>query len=107
VRVGEVSALNDRGRHTTTRARAYRLDEAGTRIVDTPGVREFGLWKMSPGELAGYFDELAALAPDCRFADCTHSHEPGCAVRAAAEAGRLEGHRYETYLRILESLTTT
>ena len=104
VRVNEVSNLNDKGRHTTTRARIYRLDDGVTRIVDTPGIREFGLWKMTPGELASYFDELADLAPGCRFSNCTHSHEPDCAVRAAAEAGHLEGHRYATYLRILESL---
>jgi ribosome biogenesis GTPase len=99
--VGEVSADHRHGRHTTTRARVYRLDD-GTRLVDTPGLREFGLWRMSARELSAYFDEFAELAPGCRFADCTHDHEPRCAVRGAAERGELP--RYETYRRILDSL---
>ena len=104
VKVGAVSVMNDRGRHTTTRARIYRLDDGRTRIIDTPGIREFGLWKMSPRALASYFDDLAELATGCRFADCGHTHEPGCAVRAAVDAGALDERRYATYLRILESL---
>jgi len=104
VRVGEVSTLNSRGRHTTTRARIYRLPNE-TRIIDTPGIREFGLWKLSREELSGYFEEFEPLAPQCRFNDCSHSHEPDCAVRAAAAAGTLDSSRYETYLRILASLT--
>ncbi len=99
--VGEVSEAHARGRHTTTRARVYRLPE-GTRIIDTPGIREFGLWKMTARELATYFDEFLAVAADCRFADCTHTHEPKCAVRSAGERGDLP--RYATYLRILASL---
>lgn len=104
VRVADVSSLNSRGRHTTTRARIYRLEDGATRIVDTPGIREFGLWKMSAGELAAYFNDFAELADDCRFSNCTHSHEPDCAVRAAADEERLDPRRYATYLRILESL---
>jgi len=103
-RVGEVVAGRRGGRHTTTRARIYRLPDS-TRIVDTPGVREFGLWEMTPRELAAYFDEFDPLAPGCRFADCSHDHEPDCAVRAAAERGEIAADRYATYLRILESLT--
>jgi len=100
--VGEVSERRGRGRHTTTRARIYRLPD-GTRIVDTPGVREFGLWKLTPSELSAYFDEFAPFAVDCRFADCSHVHEPGCAVRAAAEQGAVTAERFATYLRILAS----
>jgi ribosome biogenesis GTPase len=99
--VGDLSEGVRRGRHTTARARVYRLP-GGTRVVDTPGIREFGLWKMTPGELARYFDEFAPFAAGCHFADCTHVHEPRCAVRAAAGGGELP--RYETYLRILASL---
>jgi len=99
--VGEVSETHRKGRHTTTRSRIYRLP-GGSRVVDTPGIREFGLWQLSPRELAAYFDELAPLAVGCRFSDCSHVHEPACAVRAAAERGELP--RYATYLRILESL---
>lgn len=104
VRVGEVSTMNARGRHTTTRARIYRLPQE-TRIIDTPGIREFGLWKLSREELALYFEEFEPLSPDCRFNDCSHSHEPRCAVREAAAAGALDANRYETYLRILASLS--
>lgn len=99
--VGEVSEAYRKGRHTTTRSRVYRL-AGGTRVIDTPGIREFGLWKLSARELAAYFDEFQPLAVRCRFSDCSHVHEPACAVRAAAERGELP--RYATYLRILESL---
>lgn len=104
VRVGEVSAMNARGRHTTTRARIYRLPNE-TRIIDTPGIREFGLWKLSREELSGYFEEFEEPSPQCRFNDCSHSHEPQCAVREAAASGALDTSRYETYLRILASLS--
>lgn len=99
--VGELSAGVRRGRHTTARARVYTLP-GGARVVDTPGIREFGLWQMGAAELAGYFDEFAPVAAGCRFANCTHAHEPSCAVRAAAARGELP--RYATYLRILASL---
>lgn len=105
VRVGEVSTMNARGRHTTTRARIYRLPNE-TRIIDTPGIREFGLWQLSREELSLYFEEFEELAPHCRFNDCSHSHEPSCAVREAAESGALDANRYETYLRILASLAS-
>jgi ribosome biogenesis GTPase len=101
--VGEVSAGLPKGRHTTSRSRIYRLDD-GTRIIDTPGIREFGLWRMTARELAGYFDEFEPRAAACKFADCTHSHEPRCAVREAAAAGAISAERYATYLRILASL---
>ncbi|MGE0640154.1 MAG: ribosome small subunit-dependent GTPase A [Thermoanaerobaculia bacterium] len=104
VRVGAVSDMNDKGRHTTTRSRIYRLEDSSTRIVDTPGIREFGLWKLEREELASYFEDLAALAPGCRFTDCTHTHEPGCAVLAAVESGALDTRRYTTYRRIFDSL---
>lgn len=101
--VGEVADGSARGRHTTSAARIYRAGD-GTRIVDTPGVREFGLWRMTPRELAGYFEEFAAPALACRFSDCSHRHEPRCAVRAAVERGEIAAERYATYLRVLASL---
>ena len=101
--VGEVSHASERGRHTTTAPRIYRAP-GGTRIVDTPGVREFGLWKMGPRELAGYFEEFAEPSAACRFTDCSHRHEPRCAVRLAVESGAIPAERYETYLRVLASL---
>lgn len=105
IAVGDVSAGNARGRHTTSRSRIYRLDN-GARVIDTPGIREFGLWRMEPRELASYFDEFAPHLDGCHFSNCTHTHEPRCAVRAAAERRQLSPERYAAYLRILESLAT-
>ncbi len=92
-----------KGRHTTTRSSLYRL-EGGIRIIDTPGIREFGLWQLSTQELRAYFPDFEEHAVRCRFNDCSHSHEPDCAVREAVESGDVPGARYETYLRILASL---
>ena len=75
----------------------------GTRVIDTPGVRSFGLDTLDAEQIREGFKEFAPLAPGCRFADCTHVHEPGCAVRAAVEGGSLSGARYESYLRILSA----
>lgn len=98
----DVSDQHGKGRHTTSGSRVYRLAD-GTRIVDTPGVREFGLWRLSPAELSAYFDEFAGFAGACRFRDCSHVHEPDCAVRAAAESSAIAPERFATYLRILAS----
>ena len=95
--------VGGKGRHTTTRSSLYRL-AGGARVIDTPGIRELGLWQLSPEELRAYFPDFEAYAAGCRFNDCSHSHEPDCGVRSAAEAGDLDGGRFETYLRILESL---
>ncbi len=103
LRVAAVSEAHHKGRHTTTRARVYRLP-GDTRIIDTPGIREFGLWQMGVREVALYFDEFGAVAAGCHFSDCSHSHEPRCAVRDAAERGEIAPERYATYLRILASL---
>jgi ribosome biogenesis GTPase len=72
----------------------------GLRIIDTPGVREFGLWKLTPDELAGYFREFDEPGARCQFTDCSHTHEPVCGVRDAVEEGAISSVRYEAYLRI-------
>jgi len=97
-----VRAKDDRGRHTTTAAIVHDLPAGGV-LVDTPGLRELGL-DMSATELPWYFPEFEALAPRCKFNDCTHTHEPNCAVIAAAEAKEIPFRRYERYLRLLESI---
>ena len=99
----EVSASTDKGRHTTSASRLHVLED-GTRLIDTPGVRQLGLWGISPEELAFYFPELSEAAGDCRFRNCTHTHEPDCAVLAAIERGDLPKARYDSYLRIRSSL---
>ncbi len=94
-----------KGRHTTTRSSLYRL-AGNIRIIDTPGIREFGLWELSPQELRAYFPEFDRHATSCRFNDCSHSHEPDCAVRRAVESGDVDRPRFETYHRILATLAT-
>jgi ribosome biogenesis GTPase len=100
---GRISQMWNKGRHTTTGSTMYQLVD-GLRIIDTPGVREFGLWKLTPGELAGYFREFDEPGNQCQFTDCTHTHEPVCGVRDAVENAALSRVRYETYLRIRQTL---
>ena len=95
-----VSEGYGRGRHTTTASSLYDLGD-GTRLIDTPGIRSFGLWQMSASEVAWYFPEFEPLEGECKFRDCSHVHEPGCAVKQALAGGALSNHRYETYLRLL------
>jgi len=98
----EIRMKDQRGRHRTTSASVYDLPGGGL-LVDTPGVRELGVF-LRAGELPWYFPEFEPLAAACKFRDCTHTHEPQCAVRFAVEAGVLLPRRYESYLRILETL---
>ncbi|MCX5759522.1 MAG: ribosome small subunit-dependent GTPase A [Candidatus Hydrogenedentes bacterium] len=99
----EVSQSNEKGRHTTANARLHTLS-GGIRVIDTPGARNLGVWNVSPEEVAYYFPELAEAGAGCRFRDCTHTHEPGCAVRQSVEAGGTPEARYASYLRIRDSL---
>lgn len=99
----EVSESSEKGKHVTTGSRLYTLGDR-IRIVDTPGIRQLGLWGVSHEEVAYYFPELAEHAEACRFRDCTHIHEPGCAVREAVEAGGIAPLRYNSYLRIRQSI---
>ena len=99
----EVRAKDERGRHTTAAAAVYDLPCGGL-IVDTPGVRELGV-RLDAAELPWYFPEFEAMANRCKFSNCTHTHEPGCAVQAAVEAGQIPPRRFESYLRLLEALS--
>lgn len=98
----EIRSRDNRGRHTTSAALLHELPFGGV-VVDTPGVRELGI-EIDPAELPWYFPEIVERATGCKFRDCTHTHEPKCAVRDAVEAGDIAGHRYDSYLRILESM---
>ncbi len=100
LKVGTLTDLQ-RGRHTTTTARLLRWAFGGY-VVDTPGLRQFELIKMQPGELEGYFVEFVDLVAQCRFPDCSHTHEEGCAVQAAVEEERIDAARYESYCRMYE-----
>jgi ribosome biogenesis GTPase len=103
LRVGEVSERKHEGRHTTTQVSLHPL-AAGGFVVDTPGIREFGLSGLHKGDLAGFYPEFAALKGQCRFEDCTHAREPGCVVKLAAREGRLAAMRYDSYRKILADL---
>lgn len=103
IKTGEVNRKVGVGRHTTTASTLYDLGE-GTWIIDTPGVRQFGLWDLDAALLSASFPEIEQLAADCRFTDCTHSHEPDCAVQEAVDEGELDEARYETYLRLLAEI---
>jgi ribosome biogenesis GTPase len=99
--VNEVSQATEKGLHTTRHAEMFPLDEGGY-VVDTPGIRGLALFDIEPEELDAYFREMAPLVEQCRFSDCSHRHEPGCAVRAAVEAGEISEERYDSYLRLRE-----
>jgi len=101
--VGERGKNRNQGRHTTTMATMYPLKEGGA-LIDTPGIREFGLTFLERRELAGFYPEIAVLMGGCNFADCTHTHEPGCRIKAAVDVGEISQMRYENYVKILESL---
>lgn len=98
-----ISDYSGKGQHTTTFAEMFDLPDSGT-IIDTPGVKEFGLIDMTQDELAHYFPEMQALLPQCRFNNCKHINEPGCAVKAALEQAQLAHERYQSYLSIWESI---
>jgi ribosome biogenesis GTPase len=97
--VREVSEAINKGRHTTSVRELFPLAGGGY-VADTPGLRSLALWDTEPEELDGYFPEIAPLVTACQFSDCMHKSEPGCAVRAAVEAGKVRPERYESYLRL-------
>jgi len=98
-----VNDVTGRGRHSTTASTLYVLDP-DTRIIDTPGIREFGLMKVSPRDLRWYFHEFDDYAGGCHFSDCTHLHEPKCAVKSAVENGCIPEIRFDTYRRLMGEL---
>ena len=100
-RVGEISEAHVQGKHTTTFYEMYALSSGGF-IVDTPGLRGFGLVDLKKEEIALYFPEMLKASQDCRFTPCTHTHEPGCAVKEAVENGEISYERYSSYLGMLD-----
>jgi ribosome biogenesis GTPase / thiamine phosphate phosphatase len=93
------------GRHTTTASTLFDLGEE-TYVIDTPGIREFGLWDLDRQSLRDFFPEFEEAAQHCRFNDCSHVHEPQCEVKARLERGQINRARYDTYLRLYEDLET-
>ena len=100
-KTAEISAAHDQGMHTTTFSEMYRLPGGGS-IIDTPGIRGFGTIDFDKSQVAHYFPEIFKVSEDCRFNNCTHTHEPGCAVQEAVEDSRIAQSRYASYLSILE-----
>ena len=99
LQVRAVSEATSKGRHTTQVRELFPLDIGGY-VADTPGIRSLALWDTEPEELDAYFVEMRELVSGCKFSDCTHTHEPGCAVREAVEAGEITTARYQSYLRL-------
>lgn len=101
VRIADISDYHRKGRHTTTFATMYPLP-CGGYIIDTPGIKGFGLIDISPEELYRYYPEMMHYAAGCQYYNCTHTHEPGCAVREAIAEGHIAESRYVSYLKTLE-----
>jgi ribosome biogenesis GTPase len=97
--VNEISKAMNKGKHTTVTRQLFPL-EGGGYVADTPGWKSLALWDTEPEELDAYFPELRELVQHCQFSDCTHTHEPGCAVRRALKEGKIHPERYESYLRL-------
>ena len=100
LRTSEISDAHNTGQHTTTFSEMIRLDEGW--LIDTPGIKGFGTFDMEPEELTSYFKEIFHFSKDCRFSNCTHTHEPGCAVLKALEDHYIAESRYQSYLSMLE-----
>ena len=103
LRISDVSELTGKGRHTTTNVELVNFPD-GTGVIDTPGVREFGLVDIASVDLSNYFHEFSDNRGECRFKECTHDHEPGCVVKEMVEKGEINRDRHTSYLNILYSL---
>ncbi len=101
--VRETSTKTNKGKHTTSAVNMFTLPSGG-KIIDTPGIREFGIWGLEKKEVALYFHEFDEFNPKCRYYPCSHTHEPDCAVIEALENGKIDFERYESYLNLFESL---
>lgn len=103
ISVGEVSDNSGLGQHTTTASRLYHLPDGGD-IIDSPGVREFGLWHLEPEQVTHGYIEFRDYIGHCKFRDCKHIDDPSCAIRQAVEDGKIAEERYDNYLKILDSM---
>ena len=100
-KIGRISDVHLQGKHTTSLYEMYRLRTGGW-VIDTPGLRGFGLVNLEKEEISRYFPEMLKISENCRFTPCTHTHEPGCAVKEAVEEGRISPERYSSYLGMIE-----
>ncbi len=102
-KTGKVSEATGKGKHTTSAARLYHL-ACGGELIDSPGVREFGLWNLNRDEATYGFIEFREFIGACKFSNCTHIHEPGCAIQEAIDEGKISSRRFESYHRIIDTL---
>jgi ribosome biogenesis GTPase len=104
-RTGAISSAHHKGMHTTTFSEMYPLPDANAWIIDTPGIKGFGLLDIQKEEVGHYFREIFEVSRECRYSNCIHMNEPGCAVNQAVMEGRIALSRYESYLSILDDTT--
>lgn len=97
--IQHVSQATGKGKHTTVSSELFPLEKGGY-VADTPGLKALALWDIEPEELDGYFPDISPIVANCQFSNCSHVHEPGCAVREAVEQGTIHPQRYESYLRL-------
>lgn len=105
LKTGAISTIHEKGMHTTTFAEMMELPFGGF-IIDTPGIKEFGILDFKPAEVSQFFPEMSKIAPGCKFNDCLHINEPKCAVKDAVETGEISESRYTSYLGIIAELET-
>lgn len=105
LKTDEISEINNSGKHTTTHAEMHEFSFGGY-VIDTPGIRGFGIANIDKDEIAHYFRDIFSVSSDCQYGNCTHMHEPGCAVKQAVVEGRLALSRYQSYVNIFESSTS-
>jgi ribosome biogenesis GTPase / thiamine phosphate phosphatase len=101
LKTAEISAYHSKGKHTTTFAEMYELDNGGF-IIDTPGIKGFGVFDMYKEEISHFFIEIFRLSEACQYNNCTHTHEPKCAVKSAVESGQISEQRYFNYIKLIE-----
>ena len=104
LRTGDLSQKTGKGSHVTSVTRLYPLPDSEGFLIDSPGVWEYGLWRMTPQEIAAGFIDFQPYLGQCKFNDCSHLHEPDCAIRQAVEKGEIDPKRYQSYTRIVESM---
>jgi ribosome biogenesis GTPase len=102
IKTAEISDIHKTGKHTTTYSELYKLNFGGY-IIDTPGIKGFGMLEMEPWEISHYFPEIFKISEKCQYNNCSHTHEPGCAVKIAVETGAISYSRFVSYLGLLEN----
>jgi len=104
IKTGEISKKTGKGSHVTSVTQLYKIPKSSGYLIDSPGVWEYGLWKMQAADIAAGFIEFIEHIQNCKFSNCTHTHEPKCGVKKALDENKIKPQRYESYLRIIDSM---